>query len=275
MYVAAHINNKDAQAMVDTGASHNFIKREEAMRLGLKLEKGQGRLKTMNTEARPLDEFFKQFNVIPLLHYNAMCIMEGDPCMISTMAKPSTNPKRLSDIQLEKELGGDVTHIATFCKDQEADTPEEIPREMGKVFEEFKDVMTPELPKKLPPSGEVDHKLEDKPDTSNMIADVSSGKVELASTIGLIHFQLNPKHDNADAFAALSSQNPRVITIANAVFGSEPRISPDVLTKAFQFDENVIDYLQMSFWVDNNYDKEIMKQPGIDYLHIYLQYLTE
>ncbi|KAH7543384.1 hypothetical protein FEM48_Zijuj02G0178400 [Ziziphus jujuba var. spinosa] len=58
---------------------------------------------------------------------------------------------------------------------------------------------------------------------------------------------------NAVAFAALSSQNAGVITIANAVFGSDPRINPDVLTKAFQVDKNIIDYLQKQFWSDNNY----------------------
>ncbi|KAF3452395.1 hypothetical protein FNV43_RR02831 [Rhamnella rubrinervis] len=69
--------------------------------------------------------------------------------------------------------------------------------------------------------------------------------------IGLIHFQFNRGHENAVAFAALSSQNPGVITIANAVFGSDPRINPDVLTKAFQVDKNVIDYLQKQFWEAN------------------------
>ncbi|XP_015901674.3 germin-like protein subfamily 1 member 17 [Ziziphus jujuba] len=70
--------------------------------------------------------------------------------------------------------------------------------------------------------------------------------------VGLIHFQINRGHKNTVAFAALSSQNPGVITIAKAVFGSDPRINPDVLTKAFQVDKNVIDYLQKQFWVDNN-----------------------
>jgi len=46
---------------------------------------------------------------------------------------------------------------------------------------------------------------------------------------GLIHFQFNPIHDKpAVAIAALSSQKPGVITIANAVFGSKPPISDDV-----------------------------------------------
>ncbi|KAK6932074.1 Cupin 1 [Dillenia turbinata] len=69
---------------------------------------------------------------------------------------------------------------------------------------------------------------------------------------GLIHFQFNVGKTNAIAFAGLSSQNPGVITIANAVFGSNPSINPDVLTKAFQVDKNVTDYLQKQFWYDNN-----------------------
>ncbi|XP_054779369.1 germin-like protein subfamily 1 member 18 [Prosopis cineraria] len=51
--------------------------------------------------------------------------------------------------------------------------------------------------------------------------------------ISQIHFQLNVGHDNAIAIAGLSSQNPRVITIANPLFKSNPLISPEVLTKAF------------------------------------------
>ncbi|PQQ05240.1 germin-like protein subfamily 1 member 11 isoform X1 [Prunus yedoensis var. nudiflora] len=65
--------------------------------------------------------------------------------------------------------------------------------------------------------------------------------------IGLIHFQLNVGKVNAVAFAGLSSQNPGVITIAKAVFGSQPPINPDVLAKAFQVDDNVVDYLQKQF----------------------------
>ncbi|KAL5552388.1 hypothetical protein UlMin_002564 [Ulmus minor] len=70
--------------------------------------------------------------------------------------------------------------------------------------------------------------------------------------IGLIHFQFNTGHTPAVAFAGLSSQNAGVITIANAVFGSTPPINADVLTKAFQVDKNLINYLQKQFWTDNN-----------------------
>ena len=70
--------------------------------------------------------------------------------------------------------------------------------------------------------------------------------------IGLIHFQFNIGKTNAVAFAALSSQNPGVITIANAIFKSDPPINPDVLAKAFQLDQNVVKSLQAKFWYDNN-----------------------
>ncbi|XP_068486194.1 germin-like protein subfamily 1 member 7 isoform X1 [Phaseolus vulgaris] len=70
--------------------------------------------------------------------------------------------------------------------------------------------------------------------------------------IGLIHFQLNVGYDNAVAIAALSSQNPGTITIANALFKANPSISPEVLTKAFQVDKTIIDYLQKQLWSLHN-----------------------
>ncbi|PIA30208.1 hypothetical protein AQUCO_05700133v1 [Aquilegia coerulea] len=70
--------------------------------------------------------------------------------------------------------------------------------------------------------------------------------------VGLIHFQFNIGKYPAVAFAALSSQNPGVITIANAVFGSNPPISDDVLAKAFQVDKKFVDRLQAQFWMDTN-----------------------
>ncbi|XP_020112013.1 putative germin-like protein 2-1 [Ananas comosus] len=61
---------------------------------------------------------------------------------------------------------------------------------------------------------------------------------------GLIHFQFNYGTNNAVAIAALSSQNPGVITVGNAVFKSNPPISDDILAKAFQVDKKIIDLIQ-------------------------------
>ncbi|KAK6150848.1 hypothetical protein DH2020_015780 [Rehmannia glutinosa] len=53
---------------------------------------------------------------------------------------------------------------------------------------------------------------------------------------GLIHFQYNLGETNAVAYASLSSQNPGVVTIGKAIFGSDPLVLPDLLTNSFQLD---------------------------------------
>ena len=70
--------------------------------------------------------------------------------------------------------------------------------------------------------------------------------------IGLIHFQFNPGQYPAVAFAGLGSQNPGVIPIAKSIFGSNPAINPEILAKAFQLDQKVVEQLQKKFWVDPN-----------------------
>ncbi|KAI9112445.1 hypothetical protein K1719_016642 [Acacia pycnantha] len=65
--------------------------------------------------------------------------------------------------------------------------------------------------------------------------------------MGLIHFQLNVGDKNAVAFSSFSSQNPGEVLIAKSVFGSNPLISPEVLKKAFQVDQETIDKLEKQF----------------------------
>ncbi|XP_038689574.1 putative germin-like protein 2-2 [Tripterygium wilfordii] len=65
--------------------------------------------------------------------------------------------------------------------------------------------------------------------------------------IGLVHFQQSVGNYNAVSLSSLSSQNPGVVMVANALFGSEPSIDGDVLAKAFQVDKNVISNLQEKF----------------------------
>ncbi|KAF9609178.1 hypothetical protein IFM89_013568 [Coptis chinensis] len=65
--------------------------------------------------------------------------------------------------------------------------------------------------------------------------------------VGLIHFERNIGNGNAVAIASLSSQNPGVVTIANAVFGSKPDISNDILAPAFQVGKNVTNRIKARF----------------------------
>ncbi|XP_058106474.1 putative germin-like protein 2-1 [Magnolia sinica] len=64
---------------------------------------------------------------------------------------------------------------------------------------------------------------------------------------GLIHFQYNIGKTHAVAIASLSSQFPGVMTISNAIFGSNPRLPDDLLATAFHVDNKVIDLLKAQF----------------------------
>ncbi|XP_048134021.1 germin-like protein subfamily 1 member 13 [Rhodamnia argentea] len=93
--------------------------------------------------------------------------------------------------------------------------------------------------------------------TSNQLNNILFTKVLYKGDVflfqnGLIHFPLNIGNPYALAFASLSSQNPGVITIANAVFGAKPPICADVLTKAFQVDKRMVGSLQAPYWYDDN-----------------------
>ncbi|KAK3040020.1 hypothetical protein RJ639_027331 [Escallonia herrerae] len=54
MYVDIKVNEKAIRAMVDTGATHNYISSTEVESLGLTLEKGYGRVKAINSAAQPV-----------------------------------------------------------------------------------------------------------------------------------------------------------------------------------------------------------------------------
>lgn len=68
---------------------------------------------------------------------------------------------------------------------------------------------------------------------------------------GMIHFQVNIGKTPAVAIAALTSQNPGVITVANAIFNAKPPINPFALARAFQLDPNTVKALQAKFWFYN------------------------
>ncbi|KAF3616268.1 Germin-like protein subfamily 1 member 7 [Capsicum annuum] len=64
---------------------------------------------------------------------------------------------------------------------------------------------------------------------------------------GLVHFQRNVGEANAVTITALSSQAPGLIRVADASFGSDPRIPGDLLAKAFRIDENTERQIQRRF----------------------------
>ncbi|XP_031259386.1 putative germin-like protein 2-1 [Pistacia vera] len=64
---------------------------------------------------------------------------------------------------------------------------------------------------------------------------------------GLVHYQKNPEHVPAVAYASLNSQNPGSILLANTAFGSTPKINTDILVKTFHLDKKVIRHGQQMF----------------------------
>ena len=195
IYVEAQVNGLSAKAMIDTGATHNFVSEEEARRLKLQTSKEAGWLKAVNSTVKPSQEvargvtmkigpwegkidftvapmddfkivigidFLRQVRAVPIPFLRSMAILEEEaPCIVPTFTKNKVKTPMLSSMQLEKELKkNEVTYLAALKEDPIDHMGDYLPMEVKKVLDEFKEVMPPELPKKLPPRREKDHKIE-------------------------------------------------------------------------------------------------------------------
>ena len=198
MYVQAEVNGMSTKAMIDTGATHNFVLEEEARRLKLQTSKEAGWLKAVNSAAKPSQgvarevttkigpwegkvnftvapmddfkivlgmDFLRQVKAVPLPFLRSMAILEEEaPCMVPTISEGKAKTPMLSTMQLEKGLKkNEVTYMVALKEDPIDPMGDPMPMEVKKVLDEFKDVMPPELPKKLPPRREEDHKIELEP----------------------------------------------------------------------------------------------------------------
>lgn len=181
MYVEAKINNKPTLALVDSGATNNFITEDEARRLGLKVVQGGGVMKAVNSPTTPLAgivqganiqlgtwsgkvnfsvarmddfklvlglDFMRKVNAIPMPSFDTMCILErGASCMVPTIAKETGH---LSAMQVEKGLKkGEATYLACLRMDDTEEggpsqNKEDIPPIIQNVLEEYKHVMPPD-----------------------------------------------------------------------------------------------------------------------------------
>lgn len=64
---------------------------------------------------------------------------------------------------------------------------------------------------------------------------------------GLVHFQMNVGKDKALIFTAFNSHFPGAVVVPINLFGSRPPVPNDVLTKAFQVDQSVVDQIRSKF----------------------------
>ncbi|RVX14519.1 Transposon Ty3-I Gag-Pol polyprotein [Vitis vinifera] len=107
-------------------------------------------------------DFLEKVKAVPLLFLRSMAILEEEkPCMIPTVIEGSPKTPMLSAMQVKKRLKRkEVTFLATFKEENDDGSREPMPMEIKGVLDEFKDVMPPELPKRLSPRREEDHKIE-------------------------------------------------------------------------------------------------------------------
>ncbi|PON86122.1 Germin [Trema orientale] len=64
---------------------------------------------------------------------------------------------------------------------------------------------------------------------------------------GLVHFQLNVGQEKALILASFNSQLPGVVVDATSLFATKPAIPNQVLTKAFQVGDDVINLIKSKF----------------------------
>ena len=84
--------------------------------------------------------------------------------MDTTITEGKAKTPMLLAMQLEKGLKkNEVTYLAALKENTNDLMGDLMPMEVKKVLGEFKDVMPSELPKRLPPRREEDHKIELEP----------------------------------------------------------------------------------------------------------------
>ncbi|XP_056687894.1 DNA damage-inducible protein 1-like [Spinacia oleracea] len=127
MYVDLVINGRNARAMVDTGASHNFVTEAEARRLGSVLKKGGGSMKFVNSKAKPILgvaeqveaklgdyegkmnftavkmddfnlvlglEFLRSSKAVIMPHLNSLLVAGGQTCLVRSTGTPTKTKEK-------------------------------------------------------------------------------------------------------------------------------------------------------------------------------------
>ncbi|KAM2040023.1 hypothetical protein ACFX1T_013414 [Malus domestica] len=199
LFVDVKTGDKTTRVLVDTGATHNFMTSEEATRLGLRVTKEPGSVKTVNSAATPIVgvarnvhvdigtwkgtidftvvkmddygvviglEFMDKVRAFPIPFYNIFCILADgrQPCLVPLERQAKKCTQHLSAIQFAKSWKkGEATFLATLMLNEGEEKHGPLPKQVEDVLVEFADVMPKELPKKLPPRREVDHAIELEP----------------------------------------------------------------------------------------------------------------
>ncbi|KAL6219285.1 hypothetical protein ACLB2K_007044 [Fragaria x ananassa] len=164
LYVDVKVEDKTVRALVDCGATHNFMTSEEARKLGVRVIKESGSVKAVNTAATPIVgvvhdvevrigawkgrvdftvvemddygmviglEFMDKARAFPIPSSNVFCIVaEGElPCVVPVERQARERTKTLSAMQLAEGWKGESAFLATLKVEEElGGTSKPLPR---------------------------------------------------------------------------------------------------------------------------------------------------
>ncbi|KAL0336516.1 UNVERIFIED_CONTAM: hypothetical protein Sradi_4863500 [Sesamum radiatum] len=154
MYVRVQINGKVVMAMLDTGATHNFVADQEIQKLGLTLAQHSNRIKVVNSKAKPIQ--------------GVACVELKVGAWTGHLLagfRQISEKKHSFMSAMQEKTGlrhGEQTYLATLIE-MKLGVVQEVPDEVAELLLELKDVFPPELPKKLPPRRAIDHAIELEP----------------------------------------------------------------------------------------------------------------
>ncbi|KAK2981062.1 hypothetical protein RJ640_002595 [Escallonia rubra] len=202
MYVDIKVNGKAIRAMVDTGATHNYISSIEVERLGLTLEKGCGRVNAINSVAQPVAgiarsilikigpyegrtnfsvvimddfklilglEFLRDTKTTVMPCTNSLAMLGSKPCVIPTVSTRARE-RSISALQLKKGLKRDeTTYLAMLRWDEIEEVSGPLPKEVKVILNDFEDELLAEF----------NFMLEYRAGSTNSVADALSRRAEL------------------------------------------------------------------------------------------------
>ena len=188
MHVQVLLNGIRVKAMVDSGATHNFVATSEASRLDLKLVDDDSRIKVVNSKAQkiqgitkdvllqvgewkgkinllcvPLDDFnlilgidfFLKSKAALIPHLGGLMILEEkQPCFVPAVkgkAEKHGKAEMMSALQLKKGLRrGQETYLAALVEINEGHDAE-VPDSMAGILKDFKTSCPPSFLKSCLP----------------------------------------------------------------------------------------------------------------------------
>lgn len=198
LFLEAQVKDKDVSCLVDTGATHSFMSPKLARELGLPLQKASKPINVRFAKGEPhkTEEVALQVTLrcgtLEFVENFTLCEMDevdlilGDTFFEAHTVDVRRKPARLVVRRDGKELvlkltrgpsiaGGKLNLVSldqmleqqfvVMAREEQVGHKGEVvqqplPKEIQEVLAKYKDVLTNELPKKLPPRREVDHKIE-------------------------------------------------------------------------------------------------------------------